>query len=70
VAPKGLPEPIRQKLMTAVKKVTDGEDFQKLLKHLDLPYDFKDGKNLAKDVVDEDRWYKEFLPKMGAKVID
>jgi tripartite-type tricarboxylate transporter receptor subunit TctC len=70
VAPKGLPEPIRQKLMTAVKKVTDGEEFQKLLKHLDLPYDFKDGKSLAKDVVDEDRWYKEFLPKMGAKVID
>jgi len=66
---QGLPEPVYQKLATAVKKVTDGEEFQKLLKHLELPYDFKDGKTMEKDVVAENAWYKEFLPKMGAKVI-
>jgi tripartite-type tricarboxylate transporter receptor subunit TctC len=70
VAPKGLPEPAYQKLLAAVKKVTDGEEFQKLLKHLDLPYEFKDGKTLEKEVVAESAWYKEFLPKMGAKVIN
>jgi len=70
VAPKGLPEPAYQKLATSVKKVTDGEEFQKLLKHLDLPYDFKDGKEMEKGVAAEAAWYKEFLPKMGAKVIN
>jgi tripartite-type tricarboxylate transporter receptor subunit TctC len=69
VAPKELPEPVYQKLLTAVKKVTGGEEFQKLLKHLDLPYDFKDGKAMEKSVAAEYAWYKEFLPKMGAKVI-
>lgn len=69
VAPKGLPEPVYQKLTTAVKKVTDGEEFQKLLKHLDLPYDFKDGKEMEKGVAAEYAWYKEFLPKMGAKIL-
>lgn len=64
-APKGLPEPVYQKLMPAVKKVTDGEEFQKLLKHLDLPYDFKDGNTMGKGVAAESAWYKEFLPKMG-----
>jgi tripartite-type tricarboxylate transporter receptor subunit TctC len=69
VAPKGLPEPAYQKLAASIKKVTDGEEFQKLLKHLDLPYDFKDGKTMEKEVAAESAWYKEFLPKMGAKVI-
>jgi len=70
VAPKGLPEPAYQKLAASIKKVTDGEEFQKLLKHLDLPYDFKDGKTMEKEVAAESAWYKEFLPKMGAKVIN
>jgi tripartite-type tricarboxylate transporter receptor subunit TctC len=70
VAPKGLPGPVYEKLLTATQKVVEGAEFQKLLKHLDLPYDFKDGKTLGKDVVAESAWYKEFLPKMGAKVIN
>jgi tripartite-type tricarboxylate transporter receptor subunit TctC len=69
VAPKGLPEPVNQKLLTATRKIVEGAEFQKLLKHLDLPYDFKDGKAMEKDVAAEAAWYKEFLPKMGAKVI-
>jgi tripartite-type tricarboxylate transporter receptor subunit TctC len=69
VAPKGLPEPVYQKLLTATRKIVEGQEFQKLLKHLDLPYDFKDGKEMEKGVAAEAAWYKEFLPKMGAKVI-
>jgi tripartite-type tricarboxylate transporter receptor subunit TctC len=69
VAPKELPEPVYQKLLTATRKIVEGAEFQKLLKHLDLPYDFKDGKAMGKDVAAEAAWYKEFLPKMGAKVI-
>ncbi len=68
-APKGLPGPIYDKLVASVKKVTESEEFQKLLKNLELPYDFKDGKALEKIVPAEYKWYGEFLPKMGAKVI-
>jgi len=70
VAPKGLPEPVYEKLLTATRKIVEGAEFQNLLKHLDLPYDFKDGKSMEKDVAAESAWYKEFLPKMGAKVIN
>jgi tripartite-type tricarboxylate transporter receptor subunit TctC len=70
VGPKGLPEPVYKKLLTATQKIVEGEEFQKLLKHLDLPYDFKDGKTMEKEVASESAWYKEFLPKMGAKVIN
>lgn len=69
VAPKGLPEPVYEKLLTCTRKIVEGAEFQNLLKHLDLPYDFKDGKSMEKDVAAESAWYKEFLPKMGAKVI-
>jgi len=68
-APKGLPKPVYEKLVTSVKKVTEAEEFQKLLKNLELPYDFKDGKALEKIVPAELKWYGEFLPKMGAKVL-
>jgi tripartite-type tricarboxylate transporter receptor subunit TctC len=70
VAPKGLPEPVYEKLLTATRKIVEGAEYQKLLKHLDLPYDFKDGKTMEKDVAAESAWYKEFLAKMGAKVIN
>ncbi len=70
VAPKGLPEPIYEKLLTATKKIVEGAEFRKLLKNLDLPYEFKDGKAMEKGVAAESAWYKEFLPKMGAKVIN
>jgi len=70
VAPKGIPEPVYEKLLTATRKIVEGAEFQNLLKHLDLPYDFKDGKSMEKDVAAESAWYKEFLPKMGAKVIN
>jgi len=69
VAPKGLPEPVYEKLLTATRKIVERAEFQNLLKHLDLPYDFKDGKSMEKDVAAESAWYKEFLPKMGAKLI-
>jgi tripartite-type tricarboxylate transporter receptor subunit TctC len=68
VGPKGLPEPISQKLISSLRKVTESPDFQALLKTLDLPFDFKEGKELQKDVPLEYNWYKEFLPKMGAKM--
>ena len=68
-APKNLPPPVYDKLVKATRQVAEGEEFQKLLNNLDLPYDWKDGKQLEKDVPVEYRWYKDFLPKMGAKIL-
>lgn len=67
VGPKGIPQDIYQKLGETFKKVTDGPDFQKLLAILNLPYDYKEGKKLAKDVLPEYNFYKTFLVKMAAK---
>ncbi|MBM4333680.1 MAG: tripartite tricarboxylate transporter substrate binding protein [Deltaproteobacteria bacterium] len=67
VGPKGLPEAIYKKLSEAIKKVTEGPDFQKLLSHLEIPYDYKDRAQLEKDVLVEYEFYKTFLEKMGAK---
>jgi len=69
VAPKGIPEPVYEKLLSATRQVTEGPEFQKLLKNLEIPYDFKDGKTLEKDTVTESAMYKEFLTRMGAKVL-
>ena len=70
VGPKGMPEAIYKKLSEAVRKVTGGPDFQRLLSHLEIPYDYKDRTKLEKDVLVEYEFYKTFLDKMGAKKKD
>jgi len=70
IGPKGMPEPIYRKLIGAIKKVTEGPTFQKLLDNLELPYEFKDQAQLEKDVLAEYDFYKTFLEKMGAKKKD
>jgi len=67
VGPKGLPDPIYKKLSEAIRKVTEGSDFQKFLGHLEIPYDYKDRSQLEKDVLVEYEFYKTFLEKMGVK---
>jgi tripartite-type tricarboxylate transporter receptor subunit TctC len=64
-APKGLPDPIRKKLHDAFKKVGDGPDFQKTLVQVNMPYDYKDGKDLDKEAKGKYEWFKAFYKKMG-----
>lgn len=67
VGPKGLPEAIAQKLEDTFKRVTESEEFQKVLANLEIPYDYKSRAQLEKDVIKEYELYKTFLEKMGAK---
>jgi len=63
--PKGLPEPIVKKLNSAFKKVAEGQEFQKLLVELNIPYTYKDGEELAKEAPAVIEYYKELNKKLG-----
>ena len=67
LAPAGLPAPIAKKLEDVFKKVAESEEFKGLLTKFNLPYDYKDQAQLAKDVPAEAEWYKNFFQKMGIK---
>lgn len=67
VGPKGMPEPVVQKLGETFKKVSESPAFQKILTHFDLPYDYKDRHQLEKSVPLEYEFIGSFLEKMGAK---
>jgi len=65
VGPKGIPEAICNKLGETFKKVVEGPVFQKVLANFDLPYDYRDRAQMAKEVPAEYEWYKTFLKKIG-----
>ena len=67
LAPKGLPDAIANKLANTFKKVSEGEDFKKLLARIQLPYNFKTRAQLDKDIPAEIMLYKEYHKKMGIK---
>lgn len=67
LGPKGLPDSVYKTLADAVRKVAEGPDFQKALKNLEIPYDFKDRKQLEKETGEDFYLYKAFLEKMGVK---
>ena len=65
--PKGIPEAVSTKLVEAFKKASLTPKFQKLLKDLDLPYEFKDRKQLEAELPKEHEAYKTLLNAMGVK---
>lgn len=67
VAPRGLPQPIIAKLIATFRKVAEGEEFQSLLKRVDIPYDYKEGIEFENDVKQEYYWYKDYFGKAGIK---
>jgi tripartite-type tricarboxylate transporter receptor subunit TctC len=67
IAPRGLPDPIYKVLSDAIRKVAEGADFQKALANLEIPYDYKDRKQLEKETQADFYLYKAFLEKMGVK---
>ena len=67
MGPAGIPAAVAKKLEDVFKKVAEGAEFQKLLQSFNLPYDYKDQRQLAKDVPAETEWYKNFFQKIGAK---
>ena len=67
LGPAGMPDAITKKLQDVFKQVAQSPEFQKLLVTFNLPYDYKDQAQLAKDVPAETEWYKNFFQKIGAK---
>ncbi|MGP1676607.1 MAG: tripartite tricarboxylate transporter substrate binding protein [Burkholderiales bacterium] len=67
LGPKGMPDAVVKKLEDTFKKVAESAEFQTLLKNFNLPYDYKDQQQLAKDIPAETEWYKNFFQKIGAK---
>ena len=67
IAPKGIPDNVSRILGDAIHKVVAGPDFQKALARMEIPYDYKDRRQLEKEVPNEYRFFKTFLEKMGVK---
>lgn len=65
--PKGIPGAAYGKLAETLKRAVEGPNFQKVLKDLDLPYDYKGGAQLEKDLPKEYEAYKNILNAMGVK---
>jgi tripartite-type tricarboxylate transporter receptor subunit TctC len=67
IGPKGLPDPIYKTLADAIRKVASGPEFQKALTNLEIPYDYKERKQLEEETNKDFYLYKAFLEKMGVK---
>jgi tripartite-type tricarboxylate transporter receptor subunit TctC len=67
LAPKGVPDAVANKLADVFKKVSEGDDFQGMLKKIRLPYNFKTRAQLEKDLPEEVAYFKEYHKKTGAK---
>ena len=64
-APKGIPDAMRKKLHDTFKKVAESSEFQKVLEQINMPYDYKDGAELDREVTIKYEWFKGFYKKMG-----
>ena len=64
-APKGIPDAMRKKLHDTFKKVAESSEFQKVLEQINMPYDYKDGAELDREVPAKYEWFKGFYKKMG-----
>ena len=67
IGPKGMSDPVANKLADTFRKVSEGPEFNKMLEQINLPYDFKTRQQLNKDFPAEFEWWKVRLKEMGAK---
>jgi len=70
IAPKGLPAPIFNKLVTVFHKCAQSSEFRKTLDTLDLPYSLKSGKQLEEAIAKEKDTFKAALKLMGVKLLE
>ena len=59
--PKEISDAAREKIVGTLKRDAEGLNYQKVLKDLDLPYDYKDGVQLEKELPNEYETYKNIL---------
>ena len=68
IGPKGLPAGVVNKLKETFRKSSEGADFQNLLKQVNMPYSYKDGVQVEKDLPNEIEEYKRACKILGFKL--
>lgn len=64
----GTPEPVLAKLSQAVKEAMEAPEFLRYINAAGIPLRFRDYKESAPFVVQEDKFYAEMLDKLGQKI--
>ena len=68
LAPKGLPDAVASKLEGVFKKVSEGQDFQRLvLKQIKLNLNFRTRAQTNEDMQSQLEFFKEYHKKTGTK---
>jgi len=65
LAPKGLPDPVFQKLDAAFRKGVNAPEFRKTMSNLGVPFVFKDRQQLEKQIVEEHEFFSRILKEFG-----
>lgn len=65
VAPAGLPDAIAAKVTDAFKKTAETPEFKQVLAKFNMPYAYKDGATVMKEIPPEIDWYKNYFKKAG-----
>jgi tripartite-type tricarboxylate transporter receptor subunit TctC len=65
LAPKGLPQPVYEKLANAFRKAAHSPEFKKVLESIETPFIYKEGKNLEAQVFEEYRFFSKSLKELG-----
>jgi tripartite-type tricarboxylate transporter receptor subunit TctC len=69
LAPAGLPGDVADKLSSAFKQAAEEKSFQELLLKFNMPYDYKSGAEIVKQIPPEVEWYKDYLSKAGVEMV-
>jgi tripartite-type tricarboxylate transporter receptor subunit TctC len=65
LAPKGLPEPVYNKLESAFRQAAYSSKFKKVLENTNMPFVFKTRRQLEMEAPKDYQFYAEFLQELG-----
>jgi tripartite-type tricarboxylate transporter receptor subunit TctC len=65
IGPKGVPDPVFQKIHDGFKKASEQPEFKTVMKNQNLPYEYKGRAQLEKELPAQFEWYRGNLQKWG-----
>ena len=65
IGPKGVPDPVFQKIHDGFKKASEQPEFKTVMKKQNLPYEYKGRAQLGKELPAQFEWYRGNLQKWG-----
>jgi Uncharacterized protein conserved in bacteria len=69
LAPAGVPDDVAEKLASAFKQAAEEPSFQELLNKFNMPYDYKSGEEIMKEIPPEVEWYRDYFKKTGVEMV-